>query len=164
MIQEPLGNEYQEHAREVLRQSEMQLQSQLQLALAADQRAVTFASFIIPTTSALFAFALTTKDPALQWGSVVVVVLLVVAAGISLYTARPVRFQVPGTNASDWWDDIRAVPLAESIRQASVHCDCYISENEQILDSNGSLTRWAFASATLAPALGIIVAGVIRSS
>jgi hypothetical protein len=102
-----LGRLEDEVLKEVVREAEARLGAQLQIATAADQRALTFAGFLIATaTAALGAgLALLTRVPTdftLAAVSLGFALGILAAAAIAMYTIWPRTFAIPGNEPENW--------------------------------------------------------------
>ena len=99
-----------ELARTVFRQGELRLGTQLTLALAADQRAITLTGvFIAAATAAVgvgigFLGAATPNFP-IGAGGLVMGAMLLRAAYDCMQSARPIKFRVVGNRPDNWWED-----------------------------------------------------------
>ena len=85
-----------ELAERVLYQGELRLSAQLQIALGADQRAITSASILIGIATAAFGFAgamLPGTDSTIAISAALVGGLLLVAGGFCVWAAWPVPFR-----------------------------------------------------------------------
>lgn len=99
---------------EVVREGEVTLSSQLTVALASDQRAITFAGIILTAATALLgaAGALVTGEEqrhlALAYVAIGLGVAYLVAGALALWMARPARHCLPGNDPANWlphcWD------------------------------------------------------------
>lgn len=92
---------------EIIRQAESRLQAQLSLAVAADQRAMSFASILVTGAAALIAWAIThdLADGKI-WPILVLIIGVMVAAGCALWSANPVSWNSPGNSPESWIEDI----------------------------------------------------------
>jgi hypothetical protein len=99
--------------REIIREAEGYLQSQLSLALAADQRASTMASLFTAAGAAIVAglIGLAASEhhdgqAPLYVGGIVATGLFIVAASLCIWSTWPVSFAVPGNEPESWYEDI----------------------------------------------------------
>jgi hypothetical protein len=96
--------------KEVVREGEARLLAQLQIATAADQRALTLAGFQITAGTAALAggAALMTADApdrALASIALLFALAILTAAGIALWTVMPRKFKTPGNQPLNWRTD-----------------------------------------------------------
>lgn len=87
--------------------AESRLAAQLSIALAADQRAMTFAGIVSAGAAALIAWASShSRGEAALTPIFVMIVALVVAAGMALWAANPIAWDAPGDTPASWVEDI----------------------------------------------------------
>lgn len=132
--------------REIIRQGELFLESQLQSGIASDQRAVTFAAVVGAVAAVLIGGYVTVDAPTgVGWVLVPVVVGLLVSMVFAIAAARPVDWGFPGNNPKNWRDDIvQNHSLERSLaEQAKLYSIC-ISQNKDALIRNSGLMRVAF--------------------
>ncbi len=156
---------------EVVREGEAMLAAQLNIATAADQRALTFAGFLIAISTAVLggAAALVLGEKT-NWCLVVIgagyAAWLIAAAGGAIWSAMPNMFSVPGNEPSSWhpeqWRVGSAGPF--SIKQARVEqavtLQSQIGKNKRALKRNaGHMTR-AIGGAFVATVLAASALGV----
>lgn len=92
---------------EVVREAEARLQAQLQIATAADQRALTFAGFQIAAATAALAGGVAllnapTPDFSLATLAVLFALAMLAGAGCAMLTAWPRKFAIPGNEPAHW--------------------------------------------------------------
>jgi hypothetical protein len=107
---DPLRTLDEDVLAEVVREGELRLQAQLSTATAADQRALTLAGFQVASASAALAgggalIVSDKPDPALATVAILFAGAMIVAAAISIKTARPSKFHLPGNVPSGWFPD-----------------------------------------------------------
>lgn len=131
--------------------SEKRIQSQQSAALAADARAMSFSATSLAAAAILGGLSENALSPtAMLIGSG----LLVAAATVAGYSARPKPFYFPGAKASDLSDDIvNDVSLTDVLAELGTHNDTNSKINDETLRSNSSFMRLAFFVAIL----GLIV-------
>lgn len=131
---------------EVVREGELRLEAQLQIATAADQRALTFAGFQITAGTASLAggVALMTAqspDYLLALIALIFALAILIAAGITLWTVVPRKFKTPGNQPLNWaksawrWSDKGFDMKAARVEQAA----CL----EESIDANQTHFKWA---------------------
>ena len=151
--------------REIVTSAEARLQAQLTASLAADQRALVLAGFLLAVIVALggAAAALLLKDPKqlfLGYTAFGCAVGLLVALSLTVYAARPVDWSYPATRPGAWIKDI-AAKKAEKIRLAEMAADAHlkIDDNATLMRSNGKCVNVA-----LWIAIGTLVIGAILAA
>lgn len=129
----------------ILRLAEVRLAAQATMGVAADQRAMTFASFLAAVEGAVITglVAIAPKHgvpPAL----VVMVVGFAVASVLALIAAQPVDWDIVGSRPSDWLEDIEdRTSLKRGKAAMAQHMDEMIADNGATMKTNASLVRSA---------------------
>lgn len=150
-------------AEMVLRQGEINLEAQLQIALAADQRASTLAGIYTAISVAAFGvsaamFKADSGAIGLTSAGLTVAAISLVAALLCLGVARPARFHIAGNRPDNWWNDgVRDRTLAECLERESHNYDQYIQHNDEILARNADNLRRALRAGLMAPVAGLAV-------
>lgn len=151
-----------ELAKEVQRQSEMRLQAQLTVAIAADQRATRMIGTLMTVSTAVLGAILTLGPQGaaaipFYVGGVTALGFLLSAAFCCVQTARPARFHFPGSLPSAWrgqafLDD----PLDETLTaHAQENLENYIAFNTRAMEVSASRLVRGLKIAALAPFAGI---------
>lgn len=146
--------------QELTREAEVYLAAQLTAALAADQRAYTFAGTITAASVLLVgaAYALATAPNTnhwLIWVSVGVAAGLFVAAWIAVTSARSVDFEFSGNQPSSWLADIEAgKSLAHALAEQCAHYDVMAGANRKTMEHNGWMFNWAVNLALTSVGIG----------
>ncbi len=154
---------------EVIRQAELRMQVQIQLALAADARAGVLATIQGTGSAALFVVAAQSTTPIALAPTLAAATVLAVGAVLAAVAARPVDIGAPGTRPRDWLSDIRSgVPLARSRADAAWLLDRSLIDNEKIMISNNRWTTRSIHCLAAAPivsalALAVVTAGFLHS-
>lgn len=131
--------------KEILRQAEAHLDTQLTAAIAADQRAYTFAGLATAAAIVLIggAYSLaTTPVPNALLASVATVVAatLVGCAWSAVHSARSIDFGYSGSQPANWDEDIAcSKPLAHSLAEKCEHYNELIDQNREAMSANSSL-------------------------
>lgn len=148
----------EETAKEILRQGEQYLQSQLSVAIAADQRAATLLAVFTTGAIASFGFAFTQKDElATAIGAGVAGLVLVAAAVLCVISVRPVAIYGVGNEPKQWLDTSAAtVGLAVALVGEARNCQMRIDHNKGVLESNASKFKWGAALGCAAPFIGLV--------
>lgn len=136
---------------ETQRRSEMRLEAQLTLALAADARAMTFCSIMVAAAAALLGFAGEVAQPV----PMIIAGLFFLASAISAaFVFRPMKWAAPGQCGSDYATDLRDnVPFHEVVVEVVGHTDEQIADNNQKAKVNARAFRIALALAIAGPVL-----------
>ncbi len=132
---------------EGFRLAEKNLDSQISLALAADQRSITFCGILI----AAIAIATSVNGGSAQ--SVIPslgIVLLGISAGISAYSARPVKVFPSGYEISGIEEDLAEnrspsatrLDLAKEFEKSSRH-------NREVIKKNARAFKWALITSCM---------------
>lgn len=154
-------------ARQILVQGELFLQTQVTLAVAADQRASTAASILASAATAIaaafIAFWDKTADKAALIGGLTGAAMLMIAAGMAAYAARPTDFQSPGNHPNKWFGGRRA-DLPGMIGGEAESVQRRIDKNDLILVENQRWVRRAFQAALTAPFAAVLVWLIASSS
>jgi hypothetical protein len=141
-------------AQQILAQGELHLQSQVSLAIAADQRATTAASIFASTAAAVaaafIAFWDKSQNQAALIGGLVAAGLLLIAASFAAWAARPTDFHIPGNHPSQWFSGIRH-PLVGMIGGEAESVQRRIEANDRIMAGNQAALRHSFWIALLGP-------------
>lgn len=149
MIEIPLAERLQvadsETLQEILRESEVYLSAQLSAAIAADERAYTFAGTITAASVLLIggSYALATASKPsmlLVYISIAVAAALFVAAWMAVMSARSVDFEFAGNQASKWVEDIESQkPFLHSLAEQCEHYDGMATSNRKTMADNSRL-------------------------
>lgn len=107
--------------REAIREGELRLEAQLQIATAADQRALTWGGLLVAATTAALGggIALATKDAPdypLAFLAIFFAGSLTWASWGALSTTRPAKFHVPGNLPANWLPDDHQPRAREEVR------------------------------------------------
>ena len=136
---------------EAYRRSEERLRSQKEMAIAADQRAMTFAGFMIAAATVLggFAFSATIKGPIIFTSA-----LLIVSAFLAVLSASPAQFGTTGGKFTEWKTDVdEDIPFEFVLKQVGGFQDEDIEDNEVVMSGNAKLMNGSifFAIASIIP-------------
>ncbi|MGX9117068.1 hypothetical protein ACWTU6_10265 [Mesorhizobium sp. BHbsci] len=138
-----------EMLQEVLREAESYLDAQLTSAIAADQRAYTFAGAVSAASVILVgaAYSLVTSHPPdtlLAFTAWAVAVSLFVAAWMAVISARSVSFEFVGNQPSKWAADVEnGKSFAHAIAEQCAHYDGMIAQNNFVMDRNSKIFNGA---------------------
>ena len=137
--------------RDLVERADKRVEAQLQTAIAADARAMTFAGFLAAAAAVLggaAASVLTGTVTDHRIGQIALWAALVTLVGMALAiaAARPRRFFSPGVYPKKWRGSI-ASGDGETERLTSVLADYdhRIEENERIMAANGATIVWSAA-------------------
>ncbi len=152
-------NVSEDMARQILAQGELYLQGQVQLALAADQRATTAASIFASTAAAVvaafIAFWDDSQDRTALLSGLIGAAFLMTGALAAAWAARPVNFEITGNHPRQWYAGRTAaiVPMiggeAESVQRR-------IDANDKRMAINHAWLRAGFNVAMLAPVASLV--------
>lgn len=151
---------------EIVREGSARLEAQLQIAIAADQRALTLAGFQITAATGAVAggAALMTSDEPRQLLALIAFLFslaVLISAGIALWTVLPRKFRIPGNCPLNWlknhwrWHDKGFDLKAARVEQAACLAE-QIADNRKLLDWTAQLMRISF--------LGTIVTAVVAAA
>lgn len=135
--------------KELMRETEAYLDAQLSSAIAADQRAYTFAGTVTAASVLLVgaAYALATAPEPNKWLaylSMAVASCLFIAAWMAVMSARSVDFEFCGNQPSSWIADIEAgTPLLHALAEQCAHYDEMATANRNTMNTNSWLFNWA---------------------
>lgn len=147
---------------EVVREGELRLQAQLQIATAADQRALTFAGFQIAAATGSLAGGvalMTADDPDLVLAATAFTFALVLLIGclFAIATVWPRKFSIPGNEPHNWaphewrWADKGFDLKAARVEQASCLQEG-IQKNQRAATRSSRWMHWSMV--TTAAAVG----------
>ena len=141
--------------RDVAQSADARLQAQLTSALAADQRALVLAGFLVAAAVALVggAVALRLSNPPQEYLSDVALSCafgFLVGLALCVFAARPTDWGYPGTRPEAWIKDITA-QKAEEDRLAELCADMQrkIGDNAELMKWDGRLIIAAASMAGL---------------
>jgi hypothetical protein len=144
---EPLLSLADDVLGEVVREGERRLDAQLQIATAADQRALTVAGFQIASATAAMGggVALISKvkpDYPVALLALAFATALLLAAALAVHTVRPRRFNIPGNSPKGWLPEnwIGAGKGDFSLRQARMEQAACLAD---AIADNNDLGAWA---------------------
>jgi len=147
---------------EIIRLAEIRLAAQLTVAIAADQRAMTFASFLATLEAAAIAGLISLPSfPSGWWALAVITIGFGVATVLAALSAQPVPWDMPGYPPSNWLPEIDCGDTRHEDQAAvAQHYAEAISDNELVMAHNATLLRialWiAVTSVSLAGAVAIL--------
>lgn len=149
-----------EMAKTILDRSETYLKAQLDISLAADRRAITLGSVLVTLATgvggASFARFNNLGDVAVLFAGLSTAAMMVVGAGLSFWSARPILFHTAGIQPLYWWPH-RNAPLVEVMGGQSENYQGNIDHNDECLKRNARLLKRSSICAVIAPVLGAIV-------
>ena len=146
---------------EIMRQAELRLENQSELARAVDQRALTLAgiagAFAAATTAKAFEDWIT--QPLLAQLSVGVGASLLLSMLFAVLAARPANLYVTGNLPSSWIEDVKAKrSLATCLAETATLYDRYIRANDRRLRGRGVFLRISLWFLFLSPVAAGLVA------
>ena len=138
----------------ILQQGERFMSAQLQSAIAADQRATvtgnTFVTVAVAFVAAGTAYYAQKGSLAVFVGLLAVSAVLVAAAAMNFYAARPVAFYLPGNRPSKWWLHMDGNLIA-MIGGETENYEKHISSNTNLMNRNGQWQRCGSLTALACP-------------
>jgi hypothetical protein len=164
-----LKNADENMLREIIREAELFLDSQLTAGTAADQRAVTFSSVLAATAAVLIggfvaSFATTAPTIKLAWVVFPMSAGLIIATVFSTLACRPTEWRYPGSNPRHWAEDAKAkVSMVDALAEQAGLYAIAIGKNKDVLEKNARLMKWALQTSGLTLLLGT-VAGIAVAS
>lgn len=150
----------------IKRDADAYLGAQLTVALAGNQRAMTFFGFLAAASAVIGSAsiaALATNAPAapFAWAGLLTVAGLLGAMFLANRAAMPDAFSYVGNDPEGWVDDVRdAKPLATSKAEALADSSRCIGRNQAVLHRSAKLTRMAVWTAWGSLLAGTVMAGV----
>jgi hypothetical protein len=145
-------------AREIARHGELRVNALMTVAIAADQRAMTFASSMAAAATATLAagiasVAASTLPSNLFLPCMMATLCFWIACVLSAMQARPNLFFPPGNHPKNLYGDAEylAGPLSQSLGWDAENYQEIIEQNEACLKKNGRLMKAAIWIAALAP-------------
>jgi hypothetical protein len=139
---------------EAYRQAEKRLEWQFTSAIAADQRAVSIAGFLVGASAIIAALAERALAPA---ALLVGAMGLLLAAFLAWSSARPQSFFAPGAKFSDFEDDLaQAVNMDVVMTQIGGFHDKHIDTNNAAMLRCARLMHWSFRVAVLSVFLTVV--------
>jgi hypothetical protein len=147
---------------EIIRLAEIRLAAQLTVAIAADQRGMTFASFLATLEAAAIAGLIALPSaPSGWWALAVITIGFGVATVLAALSAQPVPWDMPGYPPNSWLADITSEDTRHEDRAAiAEHYAEAIRDNEMVMAANARLLRvalWlAVVSVSVAGAVAIL--------
>jgi len=139
---------------EIIREAESILDEQRTVAIAADQRAVTFAGLLVAAIGAMTG-AIASLGGRAPLAIVAVATVLSIAASLALWSARPTAWRFRGNAPSQWTVDVIGErDLHSSMAEMAAHYDAAWSVN------NRSICRaaWAMRASLIATGTGLFTA------
>lgn len=155
---------------EALREGEVLLNAQLTAATAADQRALTWAGFLIASATAALGggIALLTKAPPDALLAVIALFfagMSIAAAGVAIRTVTPKEFAFPGARPGLWLPDQQGLTgTAEERAQRdrvdrARQIDTFVRENMESAERSGMAMRWSFKMTFIAIVISAVALG-----
>lgn len=153
---------YEKLSHEMIRSGEDYVRVQIELATAADQRAVALGGILAGAASVVLGFAVTDSGNLDIFGYVLCIALsfgLSVAAGMAFYSARPVLLESFGNVPSSWYDDLENdKPFIEAIREIAEYLDSAAKHNEIVITKNAKILKWSMSVSAVTVSLCAIFA------
>lgn len=142
MTNSPYGAAPDHRIKEIIRLAEARLAAQLSLGLAADQRAMTFASFLATLEAAAVGALVVASSHPGWWAALSIVIGFGIATLLAIVAAQPVDWDIPGYRPGSWLKDIASADTEIDDQAAmAVHYDEMIEDNEKTMKDNARLLR-----------------------
>lgn len=128
--------------QEIVRQAEVYLGAQLTASIAADQRAIAFASALAAAAVVLVGAGLALliaekPNPELGWTAISTAVGFLVAMAFANFSAMPAVFWFAGNSPERWNDDVHSKQsLQVSLAQQLSHYSDMIADNDRLMRRN----------------------------
>jgi hypothetical protein len=153
---------------EIVREGETRVLAQLQIATAADQRALTFAGFLVAAATAALGGGIalmkaTNPDPILAAVAFVFAFGALIGSGLAMVTVWPRKFAIPGNEPINWLPaEWRWQNKGFSLKEARVEQACCLQEailkNQRAARKAAELMHWSmYASAGSVAAAGLVL-------
>lgn len=140
------------------RLAEARLEAQLKLGIAADQRAMTMASILSVADAAIISFLASKGGATLDWSFVSLLVGFAISAGLAAWSAIPIAWEIPGSEPSNWLEDIDDQDTLLNGKAAMAEFyDEMITQNDERLSMNATSMRAAFIMMIMA----LIISGFL---
>lgn len=153
--------------QEIIREAEARLSAQLQTALAADQRSMTFAAIAGSASAAAIAgagglfFVESLKGQSLFYGALALSVVFFAASLLAALSARPADWEFVGNVPSAWVDDVtEGKSLKSSLAEMAEHYDGMILNNRKSMVRSAKLFKAALWLAVTACPTAIATAAL----
>ena len=143
---------------EIIRQAEIRLDAQLTAAIAADQRAMTFAGLLFAGAAAVAAIAFGNTTLLKQDWPWVLAIGFAIAGAMATASARPSAWEYVGNVPSAWLGDIGlGKRLHESRAETAEFYDEMLATNETVIRKSGRLMQYSMLVAILAIIGGLML-------
>lgn len=154
-----MADKSSEVIREALRHAEMKQVAQLQIALAADTRAMTLCVACAGIGGVLIGLLGNVKTGPNVEPIVMTALSFFSASALAAWSARPIGFAAPGQDFADFESDIADNrSLDQVLIELGTHLDECARDNEARARGNAKYLRASMAIAALAPLIGVITA------
>lgn len=138
---------------ESLRLAERNLESELQLMIAADQRSTTFCGILLATLGVVSSLYNASTN---TWYDDLSLIFLGLAAGLSAYSARSVKIFATGRRFQSFEDDLKSGRNADAVlKELALQYDKSSEHNRQVLRSNARFANLSLSLAMFGFALSL---------
>lgn len=142
--------------REAIRHAEVKQASQLQIALAADSRAMTLCVSTAAIASVLVGIIANMSDKTAAFPVVLTAALFFVASCYAAWSARPIGFSAPGQDFSDFKEDILSKRDVDAVLiELGGQLDEMAAHNEGCAKRNAKWFKRSLIVAASAPWIGL---------
>jgi hypothetical protein len=161
MATPPFDSVASDLVEEVISQAKDLLQAQLTVAIAADQRAMTFAGLLLAGIAVLIGTADRTSGISQVPELVVLTIGFAIAAALACWSARPVPWHLGGDYPSSWKGDVEAkLSLHQTRAESAANFESMLRENEASIQSAALYMRMSMLVALASAIGGIVIAFV----
>jgi CHASE3 domain sensor protein len=145
---------------EIVRQAEARLQAQLTAAVAADQRAMTFAGLMLAAAAAMIGAVLGASPEATITAPIFVTALGLFASAIfAIIAARPVGWDFVGNSPRSWVSSVaEGQPLQAALADMADFYAEMIEENENAIARAAFWIRVSMLGALISLLIGLVAA------
>lgn len=150
-----LGKADEAFVDEILREAEARLSAQLEVAVAADQRAMTFLGFLLTLVvfligGALAAFTAETPSVSIALIAAIGAVGFVAASYFAYQASKPVNFEFVGNDPSGWVGDVEeGKTLLAAKAEQCAHYDEMLKDNRAAMSRSSEALQRSSAIAAI---------------
>jgi len=153
-----------ELARFVLQQGEKRLDAQLQIAIAADQRAMILAGIFVAIATLISGAGIhflskNELNLPLGIGFLTTAICLIISSVQCIRAVMPGRYGLAGAQPKNWWEDnVEDRPLAECLRKESDNYQKRIAFNSEVHKRNAAILKRGAILGCLSQLIGLLTA------
>jgi hypothetical protein len=145
---------------EIIREAEARLQAQLTAAVAADQRAMTFAGLMLAAAAAMIGAAIgASPNTPLTVPIFVTALGLFASAVVAVIAARPIGWDFVGNTPKSWISDVaKSQSLQAALADMANFYAEMIDDNEKAIAGAASWIRLSMLGALVSLLIGLVAA------